>query len=797
MTAFVAASLLLVVAYVWMLCTPWQWFRELRPLLETPLDSPFMPGKRLIVVLLLALPVVLSAAAAGAGAARRPVLKMAWSERSCDMVALASWAALQAVWHIARLQRFGLDVGSAHSFHHVATTFGLAAMINLQLLLLPVTRGSLLSALLLGIPSERLVRWHRFLGQATVVFAVVHAAVFLAAWSATGELLAKAVAWPELLGKVRAPVAHPRTARSPRCARPCLRLAPAPWPTGDLFAALISQAKIAVLPGEIGLVAAVGLYVSSRPAVRRRSFELFQRAHWLFSSLMFVCVQLHWAGFVWYVLPGVVLYATDAVLERADAAGCSARLVGARYAHGVLTLWLRNSPRRIESRRRPALASALLRAPEALQWLRLRAPAVSRWQWHPFSAVAVREGGADYALCIKPQRGGWTSQLHHRLATSGCATPVEVGGWFGLGFPFDQLLHTPVCLVAGGSGGVPLAAVFGGLVERRRALGVPTARLAPLTLIWVCRRRAELLEYLQLVRPEIAEISARDGVQVHAYLTGAGGVEAEVEATAAATAEEATAEAAAEEAAAGAAAGAGAEAAWEVHVSAGEGKSDELPLLPPGGGPRAARWRRLAAPPLVMLASAVGAMGAAGQVANPASNGMTNPAVALLLGLLAGLAIGSALIHAIVRGPRVASLAAAHGLASGCAHLRATLGVRPLRMPFRPSRARTTATGLRATELTWATQSAHPPSTGLPSVLTDPAGACGHTPALAYHDGRPDISTVVNDFVALCDRRAAAEGGGSSAELFVSGPASLVAAVREAARARGRRVRLHTVSFEL
>ena len=143
---------LLAVPYAWMLCAPLQWFRAERKKLSEEV------GRHALLVLALALPSVLAVQTLKAWPMRR-VLGTMWSEWAADIGALTAWAALQGTWQVARAERFGLHV-TWPSMEHVAITFGLAAMINMQLLLLPVMRGGTLSDVL-GIPTELLVRWHR------------------------------------------------------------------------------------------------------------------------------------------------------------------------------------------------------------------------------------------------------------------------------------------------------------------------------------------------------------------------------------------------------------------------------------------------------------------------------------------------------------------------------------------------------------------------------------------------------------------------------------------------------------
>jgi len=429
------------IGYMFMKPTPW--FSARKKLFAAELESPaslfgepFLPGKAAIKVVFLGLPAI--SVALLALVALAPITAMKTPRRRCcsgNALALCLWAAVQLVWQVERIKRKGttIDTDWLESF---AKNFGLSAVINVQLILLPVSRSSPVLRLL-GVPSEGLVYVHRFLGIGTALLLATHGVLFLTAWILEGKLVKELLAWP--------------------------------------------ADDVANLPGELAFLASVALYVFSRPSVRRRSFELFAYTHRAAAAAFFVGSALHWSGFLWFTLPGTLLYLADyAVHMRAS----KARVEHVRLNSGVLSLTLSCPP--------------LLRGGRPLQWVMLKVPSISR-DWHPFSlSGSPHDGsGTTVSLSIGVVDGGWTQALSERLSSDPplgvASTPILLSGCYGLGFDLDVYeAGSPLLLVCGGSGGTPFSALLGA-IARRPAV----ARPPPITLVWTCRSRAELDEYVR------------------------------------------------------------------------------------------------------------------------------------------------------------------------------------------------------------------------------------------------------------------------------------------------------------
>ena len=228
---------LLLLAILFMFIMPSSWWHDHRHALWELLESPLIPGRQALYVLLLAMTVV------GATLIALNCLRERWTVSGqdltslyiprSDLVAFIAWLSVMISWLGNRLMRYGLQA-TWQSWQHMAITFGLMAMINFQVLLLPISRSSPILALL-GKPSERLVSWHRFAGKATVGFVMLHGGFFIVRWSSQSSLMTSLAEWP----------AH----------------------------------GVANLPGVVSAAAMIVLALTALPVVRRHAFEVFAYSH--------------------------------------------------------------------------------------------------------------------------------------------------------------------------------------------------------------------------------------------------------------------------------------------------------------------------------------------------------------------------------------------------------------------------------------------------------------------------------------------------------------------------------------
>ena len=101
-------------------------------------------------------------------------------------------------------------------------------------------------------------------------------------------------------------------------------------------------------------------------------------------------------------------------------------------------------------------------------YLRLCLPAISRWQWHPFTISASPE--ADHFDVHVRNSGDWSGALHN-LSRKKDVPPGSLQAYIDgpYGAPTSQIYRSPVAvMIAGGIGVTPFASALESLVMRRK-----------------------------------------------------------------------------------------------------------------------------------------------------------------------------------------------------------------------------------------------------------------------------------------------------------------------------------------
>ena len=142
-------------------------------------------------------------------------------------------------------------------------------------------------------------------------------------------------------------------------------------------------------------------------------------------------------------------------------------------------------------------------------------PAISRFEWHPFTISSPPELQGVFSLHIRAA-GGWTNALHRRLDRSqeskaqmrNKVSPQTEAGLAGVRVLIDGPHSAPsstvfssehAVLVATGIGVTPFASILSSVVERVRT-GQSLDLLRRLDFIWVNREYRSLQWFLLLLR---------------------------------------------------------------------------------------------------------------------------------------------------------------------------------------------------------------------------------------------------------------------------------------------------------
>ncbi|CAN0900394.1 Ferric reduction oxidase 8, mitochondrial [Linum grandiflorum] len=314
----------------------------------------------------------------------------------------------------------------------VATRFGLLAEACLALLLLPVLRGFALFQLI-GIQFEASVRYHIWLGTAMVLFATVHGVSTLFIWGVSHHVQEEMWRWQK---------------------------------TGRVY-----------LAGEIALVAALVMWITSLPQIRRKRFEIFYYTHHLY--LVFFTFFLFHAGdrHFYAVLPGIFLFGLDKLLRivqsRPQTCILSARLFPSR----AIELILPKDP-------------SLEYSPTSIVYIKI--PSISRLNWHCFSLTSSSSVDTHTMSVIIKCEGEWTSCLydmvHSHLDSEAdqisSTIPIMIEGPYGPPLP-EFLRYDRLILVAGGIGITPFLSI---LKELASSSKFPTQ----VELVFVTRKAADM-----------------------------------------------------------------------------------------------------------------------------------------------------------------------------------------------------------------------------------------------------------------------------------------------------------------
>eukprot|EP00931_Biecheleriopsis_adriatica_P034271 TRINITY_DN1980_c0_g2_i1.p1 TRINITY_DN1980_c0_g2~~TRINITY_DN1980_c0_g2_i1.p1 ORF type:complete len:767 (+),score=132.01 TRINITY_DN1980_c0_g2_i1:65-2365(+) len=317
-----------------------------------------------------------------------------------------------------------------------ARAAGMDAAATLGLLLLPAARTSpLLKAA--GLSFESSLYMHIWLGVLFLVFSILHTLLFFARFVEFGQ-------WQNIL----------------------------PFSLGtyrkDNFT--------------IGLMAAVFwpslITFGVLPALRRKCWELFKLAHYMFLVLVPATI-IHGSSSWYFVVPGVLLWVADAILRFGQAAE-KVELEGA-CTHGI-------GDGDITELRIRWPGSSRLHSPGMFCWI--NCPQLSQVEWHPFS-LSSSPADEIQSFHIKnmdePGRSAttWTGRLHglvDSLSASGEPLHVNIDGPYGPLVNFDAKC---VVLVAGGIGITAMQNLLRSLLQG--CPGVEHVQRAH--LVWVVRSR--------------------------------------------------------------------------------------------------------------------------------------------------------------------------------------------------------------------------------------------------------------------------------------------------------------------
>ncbi len=415
-----------------------------------------------------------------------------------------------------------------------ARVLGHLTTLGMSLLIVPVMRNGVIEAVF-GVPFERAVKYHRWLGTLTYLLVTGHFLLWAIKWGIEGTLGHNLFTINDLtlstdLAGGADPVKHADN-----------------FTIGFTFLAWI----------------ALSVSVFLAVFARHKAFEVFYNVH-VYVGIVFYAVALTHAWTSWYYISApLILWYCD------RAHRVYAQQTGACTAHSATY----NREARVTTLVLPA--SSLTNAHQPGQFIWLCVPAVDVAQWHPFTIASPPTDGhgtpaTHMTLRIRDMGDDtWTHMLAQRVAanpvhgalppvlspapsadsgsvnkaldstdgmkdglltgdglsaapTSGTPLAVLVDGPYGQ--PVSHLDSPRVLLAAGGIGITPMLSMAEEILHQDKA-GTPLGCVRQVTLVWCARERELLAAFAPQLLAMVTHTGGAVKFNVQLYLTqGASGV---------------------------------------------------------------------------------------------------------------------------------------------------------------------------------------------------------------------------------------------------------------------------------
>lgn len=266
------------------------------------------------------------------------------------------------------------------------------------------------------------------------------------------------------------------------------------------------------LAGVLAGVAGVLILVTSLHPVRNKFFEVFLGVHQLYVAfVIFAMIHLgEWLGFMF--IGNIFIFMLDRVL----------RFIQSRKQAGIISVRsLPGDTTELVFAKHPSLEYT------AAAFLFVQIPALSWWQWHPFTMASSSLVEKDRITILVKKAGTWTKgleKLAHQAAaaqqeahglphhgqegtlshssspstSTSCpfAIKAAVEGPYGHQDPYF-LAYDTLILVAGGSGIAPFISILKDLIHRHNNISAASTASGgkiptDVTLVWAVRKADEL-----------------------------------------------------------------------------------------------------------------------------------------------------------------------------------------------------------------------------------------------------------------------------------------------------------------
>ena len=338
-------------------------------------------------------------------------------------------------YHVSDLVRFSafatLNVVFALNHNEYSsdyTLYGWLTIANGGLALLLAPRTNLFS--ILGrIPSPILLQYHRWIGTATVAHATVHISYNIQHYIATDQLASSFIA-----------------------------------------------ARIRV--GIMSWICLAVIFITAFPVVRRKAFEVFYYAHFLF-FIFVVGALYHTTKGPEFLLPGLGLW----VIDRAIRFIYNFRRIqvdSVSFYEGGLT----------------KLKISGVQTTSPAQIIFAQIPAVSFLNWHPFTVASADNDVNKKAVIAIRGLGGFTTKVQNAVESSkeqpghsDAFNKIRIDGPYGVG-RIQWGYHPLTVLVAGGIGITPGISIASSIIKAASTGSMQQA--AHIHLLWVVKEECHI-----------------------------------------------------------------------------------------------------------------------------------------------------------------------------------------------------------------------------------------------------------------------------------------------------------------
>ncbi|CAD7696628.1 unnamed protein product [Ostreobium quekettii] len=327
----------------------------------------------------------------------------------------------------------------------VALSLGVTSFQNLMWLFFPIVRVSPLFDAL-GLPFEKRIRYHRWLGHMTMVILATHGFLYWIVRVSVDQWVEEALQWTD-------------------------------------------HRNVNNFAGGISLWFGIALWVTALEWTRRRYFEVFYRTHIVSFVGFLIFGILHAPGMHVYLGAGLLIYCLDLVLRLTQlSTPVKVKWSGSTSDGSIAVI---------------GFDTVKPLCPFSTFFVNIGS--ISKVQWHPVTPVMMG-GGTGMKVCFK-KFGNWTSRLVEEAA-AGRLTTARLEGPFSTtadSCHFHE--HEYLVMVAGGIAITPLLTILkklvianawdAGKVGRRRSAKAdePSPRGAPrarkVVVLWTMRNIAE------------------------------------------------------------------------------------------------------------------------------------------------------------------------------------------------------------------------------------------------------------------------------------------------------------------